>query len=64
VRIAAAASGALLRTNSPRDGRLTVALASANPIDPTKGPILEVFYELNNSNRRCRVRIVDVSIDE
>ena len=65
VQIGTAASGAVLQVNSPRDGRLTVALASAEPVDPTKGAILEVIYELIGRDHRVgRVRIVDVSLDE
>jgi hypothetical protein len=65
MQIATAASGAVLRVNSPRAGRLTVALASAEPIDPTRGPILEVFYEpFGRDHRVGRVRVADVSVDE
>jgi Right handed beta helix region/Dockerin type I domain len=65
VRRRAAASAAVLAVNSPRAGRMTVALASANPVDPTKGAILEVIYELNGRDRRLgRVGIVEVSVDE
>jgi hypothetical protein len=65
VRLAAAAKGAALEVNSPRVGRVTVALASVEPIDPTEGPIVDVLYEPNGRGRRsARVRIADVSIDE
>jgi hypothetical protein len=63
-RMAAAAPGAELEVDA-RDGRLTVALASAEPVDPGKGPILEITYELRGRDHRgVRTGIVDVSLDE
>ena len=54
-----------MEVNSRSDGRLTVALASAEPVDPAKGAILGVIYQLKGRDRRVgRVRIGDVSLDE
>jgi hypothetical protein len=65
VRKGAAASSAVQELSSPRAGRLTVALASATPIDPTRGAILEVIYQPNGGDRRrVGIRITDVSVDE
>jgi Hydrazine synthase alpha subunit middle domain len=64
-RLGAAGSGAVLAVSSARNGRLRVALARAEPVDPTEGPILQIIYEPNGRDRRVgRVRIVDVSVDE
>jgi hypothetical protein len=65
VRLAPAARGAMLTVNARRQGLLIVALASARPIDPTEGAILEVVHERRGRGHRLgRVRIVEASYSE